>query len=287
MRLITMLNGSELGVPAGRLHQALRAGDASDEARHKMLDRDIRHLNELGYDIRNTAPTGAEGVYRMFAHDNRLRVLLTPAQRGELLRAALATGRDDLAAHLEPAGQPSRAAARDSAPATQLDRVLRAASRRCLLGFDYKGRARTVHPHGVHSGPSGWYLTGREEGQQVVKEFVVSRMDDVVLAEPGSSELVERATRPSLDPLSWTQDPATDVVLELDREHLPLMTTVLGEPARVVEHGGRLAATYPVTNRAFFRWRVYELGTRVRVVAPADVVAEIRRELASIVAGAS
>jgi predicted DNA-binding transcriptional regulator YafY len=257
--------------------------DASDEARHKMLDRDISHLNRLGYDIRNVAEAGAEGVYRMFAQDNRLRVLLTPAQRGELLRAVVATGREDLAAHLAPNEHPSRVAAADDTQTSALDLVLRAASRRCLIRFGYKGRARAVHPHGVHSGPSGWYLTGREEGHEVVKQFVVARMAHVALDQPGSAEVVEHSARASLDPLSWQQDAPTDVVVELEKEHLPLVTNVLGEPSHVEQSGDVLRATYRVTHRAVFRWRIYELGTRVRVRSPADVVAEIADELQSMV----
>jgi predicted DNA-binding transcriptional regulator YafY len=287
VRLITVLNSLELGTPADRLLEALMAEDATDDAKRKMLDRDISHLNNLGYDIRNVAPPGADGVYRMFAQDNRLRVLLTPAQRGELLRAVVATGREDLAAHLAPDHKSARGAAQVAATGTQLDRVLRAAARRCLLTFAYKGRTRTVHPHGVHSGPSGWYLAGREQGHDVVKEFVVSRMDDVVLDDPGSAEVVAQPVRPSLDPLSWEQDAATDVVLELDRNHLPLVANVLGEPSRVEEAGRALRVTYRVTHRAVFRWRVYELGTRVRVHSPPDMVGEIIRELQSMTDGAS
>jgi hypothetical protein len=41
--------------------------------------------------------------------------------------------------------------------------------------------------------------------------------------------------------------------------------------------------TYVVTNRSVFRWRVYELGTRVRIVAPDDVRAEMLAELQAVV----
>ncbi|MDQ1667935.1 MAG: proteasome accessory factor [Actinomycetota bacterium] len=287
VRLITILNGSEFGAPAERMLDALLADDASDEAKRKMLDRDIGHLNQLGYDIRNVADPGAEGVYRMFARDNRLRVHLTQAQRGELLRAVVASGRDDLAPHLGSDASPAVAPASGSGVTSQLDLAMRAASRHCLIRFTYKGRDRAVHPHGVHSGPSGWYLTGREDDQDVVKEFVVARMTDVTLEEPGSAELVEQSSRPSLDPLSWEQDAPTDVVLELRPEHLPVVTNVLGEPSEITETGEVLRATYRVTHRAVFRWRVYELGTRVRVLSPADVIAEVVQELESMIAGGS
>ena len=48
---------------------------------------------------------------------------------------------------------------------------------------------RTVHPHALHNGPSGWMLRGREVESDTVKEFVVRRMaDDVAIGQPGSAE---------------------------------------------------------------------------------------------------
>src|SRR6187200_1841830 len=52
----------------------------------------------------NVAEPGADGVYLMRARDNRLAVHLTPEQRGELLRAALAAGLEGMEAHLGDAG---------------------------------------------------------------------------------------------------------------------------------------------------------------------------------------
>lgn len=285
VRLIALLTGSELGVPADRLLDALQAESASGEARRKMLERDLGHLNRLGYDIRNVAEPGAEGHYRMFARDNRLRVLLSPAQRGELLRAVLATGRDELAGHLAADGAAAHSPAPDEAaevPA-QLDRALRAAAQHCRIRFTYKGRGRVVHPHGVHSGPSGWYLAGREEADEVVKEFVVERMTDVTLDPPGSAAAVGQPGRSALDPLRWAEDPPVDVLLEVPPEHLPLVVTALGPPvATTPTTKGALQASYVVTNRAVFRRRLYELGTRVRVLAPDDVRRELVAELSAL-----
>lgn len=285
VRVITLLNGSESGVAVGRLLHALMTPDASDGARHKMLDRDIGHLNGLGYDIRNVAPPGSDAIYRMFARDNRLRVHLTPDQQAQMLRAVLASNRHDLAAHLATDPAPARGSRTSEGPRAQLHKALRAAARRCVIRFDYKGQRRIVHPVRVHSGPSGWYLSGREAEQDIVKEFVVSRMDDVSLDEPGSADGVERQERPSMDPLSWPVDAVTDVVLAFDGEHLPLVANVLGAPSDLQRSGSHIEARYQVTHRAVFRWRVYELGTRVSLVSPDDMRAEMRTELQAIVDG--
>jgi predicted DNA-binding transcriptional regulator YafY len=308
VRLIGALTAHPGGAPAELLltavdppSEALRgsAGESHDEARRKMLSRDLEHLNALGYDVRNVAEVGSEGRYVMRARDNRLQVSLTAQQRGELLRAALAAGLDDMARHLgdEGVGGEGVDGDRDDADgppgvrtgrSAALDLVQRATARRCRVRFTYKGESRAVDPARVHSGPSGWYLSGRETGSSLVKEFVVSRMSDVELEPPGSAPAYDEAVRPSLDPLSWEVDPPLDVVLGLAAEHRVLVENLLGPATSVAEaENGELLLGYRVTNRRVLRNRVYELGTRVRVVSPAVVRDEILAELRTFVAGAS
>jgi predicted DNA-binding transcriptional regulator YafY len=306
VRLIGALTAHPGGAPAELLltavdppTEALRgsSAEAHDEARRKMLSRDLEHLNALGYDVRNVAEVGAEGRYVMRARDNRLQVSLTAQQRGELLRAALAAGLDDMAHHLGDDGGAEVGgveADRDSPTgagtgrSAALDLVQRAIARRCRVRFTYKGESRAVDPARVHSGPSGWYLSGRETGSSLVKEFVVSRMSDVELDPPGSAPAYDEPSRRSLDPLSWEVDPPLDVVLGLAAEHRVLVENLLGAAASVGQgENGELHLGYRVTNRRVLRNRVYELGTRVRVVSPAVVRDEIFAELRSFVAGAS
>lgn len=287
VRLIGVLNQHRSGAPVELLLRAVAPEDAGDEARRRMLSRDVEHLNNLGYDIRNVAVQGADGVYVMRARDNRLQVHLTAEQRGELLRAAIAAGLEGMSTHLGT-GEPTGSV---TPPSTgHLDLVQRGTTRHCLVRFDYKGEPRVVHPARVHSGPSGWYLSGREDGpgrRMVVKEFVVSRMSEVSLDAPGTADVVEEAPRPSLDPLTWLQDPPTDVAVEVPVEHRLLVENLLGQAADVTEDSGSLRMTYVVTNRAVFRWRVYELGTRVRVLGPEDVRREMLSELESFLTGPS
>ena len=279
VRLIGTLTKHRGGAPLAVLLRAVSPGDDSDEARRKMLSRDLEHLNALGYDIRNVADIGTDGVYVMRARDNRLQVHLSPEQRGELLRAAIAAGLEGMAPHLGTDDSSAPPAAPASA---DLDLVQRGTTRHCRVRFTYKGEPRTVHPARVHSGPSGWYLSGREDGSEVVKEFVVSRMSDISLDAPGSAEVVGEPVRRSLDPLSWEVDAPTEVVLQVPKEHQVLAENLLGTPAHVTESGPALAMTYVVTHRQVFRNRLYELGTRVRVLSPDEVRAEILAELASL-----
>ena len=68
----------------------------------------------------------------------------------------------------------------------------------------------------------------------------------------------------------------------MPQEHRVLAENLLGTPAAVAESGSALAMTYVVTHRRVFRNRLYELGTRVRVVSPDEVRAEILAELTAL-----
>lgn len=285
VRLIGVLNQHQRGAPVDLLLRVVAPEDHGDDARRRMLTRDLDHLNHLGYDIRNVAEPGSDGRYVMRARDNRLQVHLTPGQRGELLRAAIAAGLEGMTVHLgsdEPAG-------RDLPPSSaHLDLVQRGTTRHCRIRFDYKGEQRLVHPARVHSGPSGWYLTGREDGDAgAVKEFVVSRMSEVSLDDPGTATVVTETERPSLDPLRWRQDAPVEVLVEVPAEHRLLAENLLGAPESVSEVATTLRLTYVVTNRAVFRLRIYELGTRVRVLGPPEIRRELTDELETYLAGAS
>lgn len=286
VRLIIALNHAEFGAPMDQLVRIVLP-DGSEEAQKKAVQRDIDHLNKLGYDISNVAPAGAEGVYKMRARDNRLQVYLTAEQRGELLRAAIAADLQGMSEHLGTGRTGKGSALAGRAANQHLDLVQRGLSRRCLVRFTYKATPRVVHPARLHGGPSGWYLSGREDGQDIIKEFVVSRMSDVALGEPGSAEVVEQSQRPSLDPLSWRIDPPTDVVVEVAPEHRVLLENLLGDAAEAEARGDVLRMRYVVTHRAVFRWRVYELGTRVRVISPEDVRREMLTELSAVAGAAS
>lgn len=286
VRIITLLNETRAAVSTDDLIKIAGYPDEKSDSAKRMLSRDIAQLNHYGWDIRNVGAAGDIGRYQMFARDNRLQVYLTPAHRAELNRAAMALGRPELARQLgarstDPNGSLTHVVPGPAPKA--FDVVLRAVSRRCRLRFAYKDVERDVHPYAVHPGPSGWYLRAREEGGDRIKEFVIERMRNVVLDRPETAESPADARRPQLDPLSWQQDPPIDVVLEVGVEHLPQVEQLLGPATEKHRAGDATRLTYSVTHRAAFRWRLYELGPRVRIVGPDAFRDEVRRELAAIV----
>jgi predicted DNA-binding transcriptional regulator YafY len=293
LSLLTSARGA--AVAADDVLEVVAYGGSTPENRRDQLRRDLGHLEDLGWAISNVAAEGEMAHYRLTAVDNRLRVEFTPQQRAELLRAASAAS---LAELFDDLGAESRDEPEDAVPEVRvqaerepsdLGRVQRAVAGHCLLRFEYRGTPRCVHPHALHVKPGGWYLTANEDGHSQAKTFVVSRMRGVTVDDPGTAVVPAEPARPQLDPISWDIDPVVDVTVRTTDEHREQVETMLGSATRA-ETGAQTDATnvtltIPVTHRAAFRRRVYELGTRVVVTGPPDVRDEMARELRAVVHG--
>lgn len=294
-RLLLVLEAAEpAGLPASRLIAVGEYGADSAYDAQRQLARDITALTSIGWDIRNVAGPGVDAVYRLSARDTRLRVELAPEHQVELVRAALVAGdpsfRDRLGDLPEPAdaepglvrsGEPRRAAP------DPLTEAAYAVERRCLIHFTYKGRPRVVRPQLVRPGASGWYLYGHEIGSAETKWFVTDRMSDVSLDPPGTAGPLREVTADQLNPITWLRDPRVDVVVETTLDHEPQVAAMLGSPTHRESDGDGVRLTVPVTNRAAFRARLYELGRRVRVASPQEMVEEIVAELRRFVGPAA
>lgn len=285
VRLATMLHhAGDRGVPVTNLLRAAGWEDAADGV--SQLGRDFRHLAKLGWKIDNIADKGLMAIYRMTSVDNRLRVRLSPEQQAALRRAALLVNRADLADRLGLTGADKPAevvATLQAADPGALDTVVRGVRRHARLRFRYKGTERVVHPESVRTYTTQWYLRGREEGSDTDKTYAVARMLDVRADAPGTAERPEVTRHAGLHPMSWQLDPPVDVTLRTAPEYADDVRRWLGNPTSVAETGeATVDLTYRVTNRAAFRARVYQLGTRVHVVGPEDVRAEILDELATM-----
>lgn len=277
---------------ADRLLDVASYGAEAIEDRRRQLFRDIEQLRAAGWDIRNDAEPGADARYRLVSGDYRLRVQFAPDEQGQLQRVARLAG---LAGVTGPAGQPGSAGVRHNGsaaagfvPATvdagPLDLVLHAVRRRCLLHFDYRGTARVVHPHHVHSRSTGWYLSAREDGAATAKAFRVDRMSRASADEPGSAEPQPESARLSIDPVAWQVDPPVTVEVETTADHREQVVDLLGGVADASSTAdGGVTLRVRVVNRAAFRARLYELGERVRLLGPPEVRDEVRAELLAVV----
>lgn len=248
LRILLALSTRERGIPAHRLAEI--AGHATDENGLTKLRREIRQLREDGgWDIESVGGEGESGRYLLRAHDNRMALLLTPGERAALQQAALAA---DVAV---------------PEPSPRLAALERAVERHCLARFSYRHKRRRVHPHVLHNGPSGWMLRGREVESDMIKEYVVERISGAVsIDDPGSADVPDSIPRHSFDPLTWVVDPPEEVMVATPAEHA---VEVAGMLTGAVEHSrssDQVVLKVPVTHRAAFRSRIFELGGRVRLV---------------------
>lgn len=279
------------------LHQAGRNGVAATNLADiagfdgddpiSQLGREFRHLRALGWQIENLGGEGTTGVYRMVTVDNRIAVKLTPEQQAALLRAVLLANRDDL---VERLGLPASDRPADVVAAIPvggdeaLSTVTQGLRLGCVLRFRYAGSLRTVHPESVRTQNGKWYLRGHEDGADLVKSFVVSRMSEVSADATTPAVRLETSRHSGLHPMSWEIDPPVDVTLSAAATYVPDVERWLGSPQSRREVGDAVELTYRVTHREALRSRIYELGPRVRVIGPDDVRAEIIDEL-SFMAG--
>ncbi|MGF1661494.1 MAG: helix-turn-helix transcriptional regulator [Kineosporiaceae bacterium] len=271
-----------------------RAGDPA--GRRRQLARDLDQLRRAGWDIRNEAGPGEDARFRLVTGDLRFRVRFAPDEQAELQRVARVAGLPRVARMVAGAGAPApvgEAAVVSVAPDPgPLDLALHAIENRCLLRFRYRNLPRAVHPDSLHPRTSGWYLRGREElpgaeGPGPAKLFRLDRMSEARTDEPGTAVAPgPEGGRISIDPVTWQRDPPLTAEVATSAEHVPHVTDLLGPPStRRDGPEGTVVLGIPVTHRTAFRARLYELGTRVRLLGPEELRAEVREELAAVVAG--
>lgn len=283
VRLVAVLHqyGAQ-GVPATNLCD-IAGFDGVDAV--SQLAREFRYLRDRGWQIDNIGGEGNMGIYRMVTVDNRIAVRLTGPQQAALLRAVLLASRDDLVERLglEQGERPAEVvAAVPVAEDAALSVVTEALRSGCLLRFRYGGTERAVHPESVRTQNGKWYLRGHEDGGEIVKAFVVSRMSDVAPDPTVRAVRLETEKHTGLHPMSWEIDPPVDVQLQAPADFAFDVRRWLGTPAEETTADSVTTFTYRVTNRSALRARVYELGTRVRVLGPQEIRDEIIDELAQM-----
>lgn len=285
LRLLAVLD--EAGANGVDRDTLITIGEYGDADPGSQLALDLKRLRGLGLVIDNTAGPGEPAHYRMVSGDNRLRLKLTPDQLAALQRAVNVADRADLAKDLgiKPSSLPPAVGTQvaSRAPLADLSKCLQAIQLGSRIDFTYKGTPRRVHPGSVRFQNYRWYLSGVEDGDDIVKNFAIGRMADASLQRPGTALPVPQVRRLALHPLRWEVDPPTEVTLRTTPDYVADVRRWLQEPRAVTERDGHVDLTYVVTHRQAFRARIYVLGPRVRVTGPGEVRDEILAELRELV----
>jgi predicted DNA-binding transcriptional regulator YafY len=245
---------------------------ADRDAAMTQLQRDIRRLGQAGWGIDNVAPQGSTARYVLHPNDLAERADLTPGEQSAL-EAALATRADDA---LPGAG---------STPPPLLAEVRHAVERHCVIEMTYAGTLRRVHPIRLHNPPGRWLMRARDEHDETVKWFLIHKIEDLSLDDPGTAQTDIEDPEDSLNPHCWLIDPPVRAELVVEPEHVEHVRQTLNLPVDVEEAGEEARVAVTVTNRrAFTDWLV-TMGLRVRLVGPPDLRDAFLRRLEEVARG--
>ena len=120
----------------------------------------------------------------------------------------------------------------------KLSLALQAVQLRSRIRFSYKGTPRLVHPGTVRFQNYKWYLSGVEDGADLVKHFVVSQMSDVALDPPGTAAEVPRCGASPCTRCAGRSTRRLQVTLRTTRDFVPDVVRWLNEPDSQVERDG-------------------------------------------------
>lgn len=291
LNLLAFLLTSRRPVTADEIRTTVAGYDQeSDEAFRRMFERDKELLRRLGIPIQ-LRPTDAWEVefgYVIPPEEYRLPDPgLTDEERAALWLAAQV---------VRIGGQPSAAeallklggtrmtgavepfAADLGAEVDALAELYAAVVERRLLDFGYKGRRRTVAPHGLGHRRGHWYLVGVESGE--VRVYRIDRMEGIRTGEtPGAfPRRPGVSVRSVLDAEPWEAgaEAPTVVTVHFDPEVAWWAARRLGtQPLASREEGGGVEAELEVRHLdAFLGW-VLGFGEHAEVIGPPEVRARV------------
>lgn len=240
--------------------------------------RDLAALKDAGWQIDSIDRGANECHYLLRVVDARIRATFTDAERAQLLRAAERAHLGQLYDDLDPAR--SERTAGFGPPG--LGAAQHAISHRCLVRFVYRARARLVDPYDVFYAGDAWYLRGHEDDSDLAfKTYRLDRASQWLTEAPGTAGPIPELPPPTRDPMRNKEGEPFDAVVAVSREDLPEAIDLLGVNGCRELAGGREGAVLlevRVTHRSAFLGRLFEMDTRVRLVAP-DHIRERARDV--------
>lgn len=276
IRLLTRLAQAAPGwVNRDELMNELDYGQAS--ARDGIA-RDVRLLRTRGWAI-DSRGAGTQMAHRLLNQDPRLNTALNDDLIRQLSRAVTLAGHSPADLGLpKPGGVTAPAPIETTMDvALAVEDALHAVTHKCLLFFDYKQVPRCVHVDAVRrTGTGRWRIIAREDGVQ--KVFRIDRIQELRVGAPGSASPAQPVVKDS-DPLNIPDGEPIVAVVVTELQHEDRVVRELGPPQSRRETGGAVELSIPVINRWLWRRRLYQLGTRVRLLGPQELRDEVRQEL--------
>lgn len=276
-------------------HTVAGYDEQTDEAFHRMFERDKEVLRRLGAPIKREALDAWEIDHgytvdpdEYAVPDPKLtgeeRVALSVAARmvrlgGSYagLDALLKLGGIERGVGIEPLG------ADLGAEADSLGALFGAITESRHIRFSYRGDPRRLNPYGMAYRRGHWYLAGESGGRELV--YRVDRMGEIEV-DPEAGTFSKPATfdvRTIMDGQPWESggDAEIEAVVRFDEDVAWWAARTLG----LAEPDRDLVASVPVSNRdAFIGW-VLSFGASAEVLEPSDVRNEIRHRVSAALEG--
>jgi proteasome accessory factor B len=272
-------------------------GDQTDDAFHRMFERDKEVLRRLGVPLKRQALDAWEVDFgytidpeEYAVEDPGLtqeeKVALSVAARVVRLGgthvgidALLKLGGVERGGGLEPIGADLGATASD------LGDLFTAVTQRRRITFEYRGTQRILQPYGIAHRRGHWYVVGgTNDGERIYR---VDRIAEMHLGENADAFPKPRGfdVRRVLDDLPWEAGGEDKIEAEVhfDADVAWWAARTLGLP----EGEGSLTAKVPVANTdAFIGW-VLSFGDSAEVMAPDEMRDEVRHRVEAALGGGS
>ena len=269
--------------------------DKSDDAFHRMFERDKDVLRRLGVPLKMEALDAWEIDYGYtvdpdeyaipdpgLTHEERVALSLA-ARMVRLggshagLDALIKLGGIERGVGLEPMG------ADLGAEAGTLGALFGAITERRRIEFSYRDSRRELEPYGMAHRRGHWYLVGRSpKGERL---FRVDRIESLEVGdEPGAFDKPKDFdVRSVMDSQPWETGGEDEVEARVRFD--PEIAWWAARTLRAEEPSGELLATIPVANRdAFIGW-VLSFGEAAEVLEPQELRDEIRSRVSGAMEG--
>lgn len=295
INLLIFLLESPHPVTADEVRQTVQGYDqGSDEAFHRMFERDKEVLRKLGVPLERRALDAWEVDFGYTVDPSQYalpdpglseeeRVALSVAARmvrlGETnagVEGLLKLGGVERGMGLEPLGA-------DLGPHSEvLGELFKAVTERRRIRFTYREKRRSLKPYGLAHRRGHWYLAGdSDQGQRLYR---VDRLSALEVGEEAQSFQRPKRfrIRDVMDSLPWETgaDATVAATVRFDSEVAWWAARTLGAEAKEDE---ALEIEIPVANRDAFMGWILSFGDAVEVLRPPELRREVRdRVLAAL-----
>lgn len=282
LNLLIYLLESPVPVTANEVRNTVIGyADQSDEAFHRMFERDKQVLRRIGVPLKLEAldPWEIDEGYTVDPDEyaipdpgltNEERVALSVA--GTMVRlggteagvgAIIKLGGIERGVGIEPL------TADLGEGAETLGDLFGAIGERRRIEFTYRGHKRSVEPYGIAHRRGHWYLVGNTtDGERMYRVDRIEKLqvgeDDNTFEKPKGFDIKE-----AVDSQPWEagSDPAVDALVRFEADVAWWAARSLG----VAEPDGELTATVSVANRdAFVGW-LLSFGSQAEVLEPQEL----------------